>query len=254
MILTPGSTSCSKPFSLSRTRSSAWMTKGSAAGYKHGTAEILTMLGIIDSAEIHPDCPDLRPGDEQARMREALIRPMRMADSHGNSFLLFPVMSVDPTNRFSRLCVHTITTKGWELEEAVGRYAEAGVSGITVWSNGWKAGTQSKRVIASDPPDYKSYPCAGAGFIRLSRKRPARKRSKTTSGPSRMPPLWALPSWFWFAGRSRTIPRRIAQANHRWNRRYLAPRRITRGEVGHRTPPPHVCGRPFRDQLIGLGQ
>ncbi len=34
---------------------------------------------------------------------------------------------------FSRLCVHTITTKGWELEEAVERYAESGVSGITVW-------------------------------------------------------------------------------------------------------------------------
>ena len=34
---------------------------------------------------------------------------------------------------FSRLCVHTITTKGWELEEAVAHYAKAGVSGITVW-------------------------------------------------------------------------------------------------------------------------
>ena len=34
---------------------------------------------------------------------------------------------------FSRLCVHTITTKGWEVEEAVERYAESGVSGITVW-------------------------------------------------------------------------------------------------------------------------
>ena len=89
------------------------------------------MLGIIDSAEIHPDCPDLRPGDEQARMREALIRPMRMADRMGIP-LLFPVMSVDPLTDFSRLCVHTITTKGWELEEAVERYAEAGVSGITV--------------------------------------------------------------------------------------------------------------------------
>ena len=54
--------------------------KGSAAGYKHSTAEILNMLGIIDSAEIHPDCPDLHTEDEQARMREALIRPMRMAE------------------------------------------------------------------------------------------------------------------------------------------------------------------------------
>lgn len=42
-------------------------------------------------------------------------------------------MNADPLTNFSRLCVHTITTKGWELEEAVDRYAEAGVSGITVW-------------------------------------------------------------------------------------------------------------------------
>jgi hypothetical protein len=42
-------------------------------------------------------------------------------------------MTADPLTDFSRLCVHTITTKGWELEEAVERYAEAGVSGITVW-------------------------------------------------------------------------------------------------------------------------
>jgi sugar phosphate isomerase/epimerase len=42
-------------------------------------------------------------------------------------------MKADPLTDFSRLCVHTITTKGWELEEAVEHYAEAGVSGITVW-------------------------------------------------------------------------------------------------------------------------
>ena len=42
-------------------------------------------------------------------------------------------MSADPLTDFSRLCVHTITTKGWELEEAVDHYAEAGISGITVW-------------------------------------------------------------------------------------------------------------------------
>ena len=42
-------------------------------------------------------------------------------------------MKAEPLNDFSRLCVHTITTKGWELEEAIDRYAEADVSGITVW-------------------------------------------------------------------------------------------------------------------------
>lgn len=42
-------------------------------------------------------------------------------------------MKAEPLKDFSRLCVHTITTKEWELEEAIDRYAEADVSGITVW-------------------------------------------------------------------------------------------------------------------------
>jgi len=32
-----------------------------------------------------------------------------------------------------KLCIHTITTKPWSLEEAVDNYSEAGVAGITVW-------------------------------------------------------------------------------------------------------------------------
>ena len=42
-------------------------------------------------------------------------------------------MNADLLTDFSRLCVHTITTKGWDLEEAIDHYAQAGVSGITVW-------------------------------------------------------------------------------------------------------------------------
>jgi len=38
-----------------------------------------------------------------------------------------------PLRDLSRLCVHTITTKPWAIEEAVPRYAAAGVKGITVW-------------------------------------------------------------------------------------------------------------------------
>lgn len=53
-------------------------------------------------------------------------------------------MTADPLIDFSRLCVHTITTKGWELEEAVDRYAEAGVSGVTVWRQ-WLEGTDPTR-------------------------------------------------------------------------------------------------------------
>ena len=38
-----------------------------------------------------------------------------------------------PLTDLSRLCLHTITTKPWSIEEAVPRYAAAGVKGITVW-------------------------------------------------------------------------------------------------------------------------
>ncbi len=34
---------------------------------------------------------------------------------------------------YSRLCIHTITTKPWNLKEAVEKYAAAGVGGISVW-------------------------------------------------------------------------------------------------------------------------
>lgn len=33
----------------------------------------------------------------------------------------------------SRLCIHTITTRPWKIEEAAKNYAAAGVKGITVW-------------------------------------------------------------------------------------------------------------------------
>ena len=36
-------------------------------------------------------------------------------------------------NDLSKLCVHTITTKPWSLQEAVREYSAAGVQGITVW-------------------------------------------------------------------------------------------------------------------------
>ena len=40
-----------------------------------------------------------------------------------------------PITDFSKLCVHTMTTKPWSLHEAIGGYVRAGVPGITVWRN-----------------------------------------------------------------------------------------------------------------------
>ena len=57
--------------------------QGSAAAYKHSTAHLLNTLGILAAPEAHPACQDLRGLDEAARMREALMRPQRMAKRLG---------------------------------------------------------------------------------------------------------------------------------------------------------------------------
>jgi sugar phosphate isomerase/epimerase len=42
-------------------------------------------------------------------------------------------MPPSPLTDLSRLCVHTITTKPWSIEQIVERFSAAGVRGITVW-------------------------------------------------------------------------------------------------------------------------
>jgi sugar phosphate isomerase/epimerase len=42
-------------------------------------------------------------------------------------------MSAAPLHDFARLCIHTMTTKPWAVDEAAARYSEAGLGGITVW-------------------------------------------------------------------------------------------------------------------------
>jgi sugar phosphate isomerase/epimerase len=42
-------------------------------------------------------------------------------------------MSSIPLTDLSRLCIHTITTKPWGIEEAAKNYSANGVKGITVW-------------------------------------------------------------------------------------------------------------------------
>lgn len=42
-------------------------------------------------------------------------------------------MTPKPITNLSQLCVHTITTKPWPIEEAARHYAALGIAGITVW-------------------------------------------------------------------------------------------------------------------------
>ncbi|MBA4409925.1 MAG: sugar phosphate isomerase/epimerase family protein [Bacteroidota bacterium] len=42
-------------------------------------------------------------------------------------------MNREPISELSKLCVHTITTKPWNINDAAKNYAASGVKGITVW-------------------------------------------------------------------------------------------------------------------------
>ncbi|GAC1398550.1 MAG: sugar phosphate isomerase/epimerase [Sediminibacterium sp.] len=42
-------------------------------------------------------------------------------------------MQTENNEALSRLCIHTITTKPWNIEEAAEKFSTAGVKGITVW-------------------------------------------------------------------------------------------------------------------------
>jgi len=54
-------------------------------------------------------------------------------------------MAAPPLTDLSRLCVHTITTKPWSIEEATEHYAAAGVRGVTVWRQ-WLEGRNPAQV------------------------------------------------------------------------------------------------------------
>ncbi len=71
----------------------------------------------------------------------------------------------NPLDNYSRLCVHTITTKPWSLPEAVDAYTSNGVSGITVWRQALVGRTieESARILADSGLEVVSL-CRGGFF------------------------------------------------------------------------------------------
>lgn len=41
----------------------------------------------------------------------------------------------DPKTDYSQLCIHTITNKPWQLEEALENYCAQGIGGVSIWQN-----------------------------------------------------------------------------------------------------------------------
>lgn len=65
----------------------------------------------------------------------------------------------EPIEELSRLCIHTITTKPWSLEEALDQYSARGIRAMSVWQNaieGMGAAKAGER-IRQYPMDVVSY-------------------------------------------------------------------------------------------------
>lgn len=74
-------------------------------------------------------------------------------------------MSDAGTKDFSRMGIHTITTKPWSIEEAAKKYARAGIKGITVWRNAVEGRdlNEVKKLLRQHDLDIISY-CRGGFF------------------------------------------------------------------------------------------
>ena len=61
-------------------------------------------------------------------------------------------MPAQPFKDYSKLCIHTVTTRPWALDEAAAHYAAAGIGGITVWrqSLNGHTPTEAARLIRAE--------------------------------------------------------------------------------------------------------
>jgi sugar phosphate isomerase/epimerase len=47
--------------------------------------------------------------------------------------MIFKDKNMNELKNLDRMCIHTITTKPWSIEESIEKYSRAGVKGITIW-------------------------------------------------------------------------------------------------------------------------
>ena len=96
-------------------------------------------------------------------------------------------MSPERSARMNRLCIHTMTTKPWSIDDCARHYPAAGVRGITVWRQHLEgqdiAGAGAK--LRDAGLEIVSL-CRG-GFFPRGRPPNCRPRSTTISWPSRRP-------------------------------------------------------------------
>ncbi|HLF34051.1 MAG TPA: sugar phosphate isomerase/epimerase family protein [Cyclobacteriaceae bacterium] len=88
-------------------------------------------------------------------------------------------MSKNAEGHLSRLCIHTITTKPWKLDQAIYKYKKASIGGISVWENyldGYSL-NEAGRLLKDSGLDVVSLVRGGffTGLDNLSREKAIRK-------------------------------------------------------------------------------
>ena len=54
-------------------------------------------------------------------------------------------MSVSKITDFNKLCLHTITTKQWDIETIIDKYSAAGIKGVSIWRQ-WLEGRDPQKI------------------------------------------------------------------------------------------------------------
>jgi sugar phosphate isomerase/epimerase len=73
-------------------------------------------------------------------------------------------------NDFSKLCVHTLTNKPWNLKQCVENYSATGISGITIWRNVLEGQNLKEAKTLLDDNNMEVVSIARGGFFPSSKK------------------------------------------------------------------------------------
>ncbi len=155
----------------------------------------------------------------------------------------------------SRLCIHTITTKPWSIEEAVEQYAAAGVAGITVWRQ-WLDGRDpqavGERIRAAGLTAVSL--CRGGFFPAASASARQDAIDDNLRAVDEAAAIGA-PLIVLVCGAAPDVPLPEARKQIQdWHRSGPALCRGQRRQASHRTVAPHVRRQPFRHQHPETGQ
>ena len=92
-------------------------------------------------------------------------------------------MNIEPLSDFSKLCIHTITTKPWSIDEIADNFSREGIGAISVWRDSFEGKTPKRtgELLRNHGLEIVSY-CRGGFFAHsdVAKRQSARDENKKT--------------------------------------------------------------------------